>query len=99
MGMKTIEDFKNMPEANGDYKIISYALGQLEITVSQDILSESTRELLIAAVDVWTTGAYGFVRGNERALYAAIRSDLTQHVLTRVSDKVHPRDALSKIGI
>jgi regulation of enolase protein 1 (concanavalin A-like superfamily) len=74
-------------------------LGQLEITVSQDILSESTRELLIAAVDVWTTGAYGFVRGNERALYAAIRSDLTQHVLTRVSDKVHPRDALSKIGI
>ena len=39
-------------DPNGDYKIISYALGQLEITVSQDILSESTRELLIAAVDV-----------------------------------------------
>ena len=52
MGMKTIEDFKNMPEANGDYKIIAYALNTLALTVSQDILSESTRELLIAAVDV-----------------------------------------------
>lgn len=52
MGMKTIDDFKNMPEANGDYQIIAYALNALTLTVSQDILSESTRELLIAAVDV-----------------------------------------------
>lgn len=99
MGMKTIDDFKNMPEANGDYQIIAYALNALTLTVSQDILSESTRELLIAAVDVWTTGAYGFVRGNERVLYDTIRSDLFQHESTLVRARVHLRDALSKIGI
>ncbi len=52
MRLNTIDDFKDMPEAQVEYQIISYALNLLSINVSQDILSESTRKLLIAAVEV-----------------------------------------------
>jgi len=52
MELNAIDAFKGVPEAKVEYQIISYALNLLDINVSQNILSESTRKLLIAAVEV-----------------------------------------------
>ncbi len=81
------------------YQIISYALNLLSINVSQDILSESTRKLLIAAVEVWETGAYRFIKGNENDIFEAVLNDDSQDQLRHITSHTHARDVLAQIGI
>lgn len=99
MELNTIHDLKETSEAQVESQMISYALNLLSINVSQNILSESTRKLLIAAVEVWETGAYRFIKGNERDIFAAVLNDNLQDQLRHITPHTHARDLLGQLGI